>query len=90
MSTDEYLSSPIKQSQRRWCECNVILMRPKVAAPQGLRHGAIYLAPLSCAHTWAGLSLGSPLRANICFELPVTIHDDHSRPLIDHPIIREN
>lgn len=33
MSSDEYLSSPIKQSQRCWCEGDVILMRSKGPAP---------------------------------------------------------
>lgn len=72
MSTDEYLSSPILQSQRVWCEGNVILMRPTGPAPSGSQTLTNYLVPLSSAHTW----LCRALRANICFKPRVTCHDD--------------
>ena len=89
MSTDEYLSSPIKQSQRSWCECNVILMWPKVAAPDT---GPIIWLLSSLATPGPG----SPL-SSVCWQIFVLsslsrslVISDHSRPFIDHPIIREN
>ena len=89
MSTDEYLSSPILQSQRVWCEGNVILMRPTDPAPSGSQTLTNYLVPLSSTHTW----LCRALRCGQIFVLsPVSLVmmiNDQSRPLMDHPI-REN
>ena len=72
MSTDEYLSSPILQSQRVWCEGNVILMRPTGPAPSGSRHWPIIWC-LSPGHTPGSVGLCG---ANICFKPRVTCHDD--------------
>ena len=89
MSTDEYLSSPILQSQRVWCEGNVILMRPTDPAPSGSQTLTNYLVPLLATHTW----LCRALRCGQIFVLsPVSLVmmiNGQSRPLIDHPI-REN
>ena len=82
MSADEYLSSPIKQSQRAWCEGNVVLMSLIVPAHRRPDRGPLSGASLLSTH------LGRALLCGRIFVLS-SLSRSSLRPLIDPPF-REN